>query len=183
MKRSERTRTLSLCSLLAALGVVILLLGSIFDVLDLSAAILASALTVIAVIEAGGFWPWLTYIVIFAVSILVLPNKAPSVIFLLSGYYPMIKEKLEKLNSAVAWIVKLVVFNVSMTVLLLIFKQFIPSVDLSLIEGMDETMTYIVIYAVGNLIFVLYDILLTRLISLYVYKLRDMLKLGRRKRK
>ena len=167
--------------MLAAFGVVILLLGSFVEVLDLTVAMLASMLTVIVVVEVGGFWPWLTYLVIAVVSALVLPYKMPAFVFILAGYYPIVKEKLERLNRVISWTVKAVIFNESLAVGLLIFKLFAPGVDVSLIPNLSPTLTYVVIFLVGNVVFVLYDIALTRIISFYLYKLRDRLKIGKRK--
>ena len=79
MRRSGKIKTLALCSMLAALGVVVLLLGSFIEVLDLSAAMLASLILVITVIETGKAWPWLTYSVTALTALLLLPYKLPAV--------------------------------------------------------------------------------------------------------
>ena len=50
----KSTKRLTLCAVLTALGVVVLSLGSLLEVLDLSAAALAGMLVVIVVIEVGG---------------------------------------------------------------------------------------------------------------------------------
>lgn len=179
----KNTKRLALCSVVSALGVVLLLLGSLVEVLDLTVAMLASILTVIIVVEVGGFWPWLTYLVISAVSLLVLPYKMPAFVFLLSGYYPIVKEKLERLNRVLAWAIKVVIFNASLAVGLLAFKLFAPEADLSLIPNLSPTLTYVVLFAVGNVVFVLYDIALTRIISFYIYKLRDRFGFIKRRKK
>jgi len=167
--------------MLSALGTVILLIGSFVEVLDLSAAIFASILIIFTVVEIGGAWPWLTYAVTALTGILLLPYKLPALIYLLAGYYPIIKEKIEKLPKLFAWIIKLFAFNVSLTLVFLIMKLFMPAVSIELFAGMKKIYTYLIYFSVGNLIFVLYDVLLTRLVSLYIFRLRERLRIGRKK--
>jgi len=181
MKRTGKIKTLALCSMLAALGVVVLLLGSFIEVLDLSAAMFASLIVVIAVIEAGKYWPWLTYAVTALTALLLLPYKLPAIMYLLAGYYPIIKEKLEKLPKIVAWVIKLFIFNLSLTLVLVVLKLFLPGVSIELVPGLENIYTYLIYYVAGNLIFVLYDVLLTRLVSFYIFKLRDRLRIGNKK--
>ena len=52
---SQKTKTLALSALLSSLGVILLYLGALIEVLDLSAAAFASLLVMIAVIELGGW--------------------------------------------------------------------------------------------------------------------------------
>ncbi len=179
--KKRNIKLLALCAMLAALGVVILLLGSMVEVLDLSAAMFASLLITVAVIEGGSYWPWLTYAVTAVLSLLLLPAKFAAVAFALSGHYPIIKEKLEKLkNRPLVWCIKIVIFNIALTGLLAVLKVFLPGVDILLMPGIGQAINYVVIYFAGNLIFVLYDILLTRIVSFYIFRLRDKLKVGKK---
>ena len=179
--KNDKVKKLALASMLSGLGVIVLLLGSFIEVLDLSAAMFASMIILIAVIEAGKIWPWLTYFVTAVIALLLLPYKLPAVIYLFAGYYPIIKEKIEKLPKIFAWIIKFAAFNVSLALALVVFKLFLPAVSLELIPGLKNVYTYLIYYVVGNIIFVLYDILLTRLVSFYIFKLRDRLRIGRKK--
>ena len=100
------------------------------------------------------------------------------------GFYPIIKEKIEKLSRISAWIVKLGIFNLTVTVILCLFKlvfanEFNITVqEFSLMLGGVKSGTIIALflYAVLNLTFVLYDIALTRLMALYFKKLRGKFK-------
>ena len=95
---SKKTRNTVLCAIIAALGAVVLMLGSVIDVLDLTAGALAGMLGVFVVLEVGGYWPWMTYGVTAVLSLLLLPNKFPALIFVLTGFYPALKQK-----KAVSW--------------------------------------------------------------------------------
>ena len=112
---SEKTKKLTLSAVLAAMGVVLLMIGS-FEVLDLSMAALASFFCVFAVIEMGGGYPWMIYTITGILAVIPRPaNLAAWFYILFFGYYPIVKEKLERLFKPLAWVLKLVVFNSAVT--------------------------------------------------------------------
>ena len=165
--RKERTKRLTTCAMLAALSVILLLLGSFVEVVDISMAVVASLLCVFAVIEYGGSAPWLVYGVTSILSLLLLPQKTPAIMYLLFfGYYPILKEKLEKRPKALSWILKEVVFNAALILMTVLsaFLLFSSQTDLSLL--------YVAFFVVAEIAFPIYDIALTRLISLYLFRLR-----------
>ena len=178
---SERTKKLTLGAVLASIGVVLLIIGAMIEVLDLSMAALASFFCIFAVIEMGKGYPIMIYLATGILAILIMPQSLSGWIYLLFfGYYPIVKEKLEKLPRGVAWGLKLAVFNTAVTVYAAIcYLLFFGELELLLIEfstlfgGMSIGGILIaIIYAVLNLIFVVYDIALTRMITLYLVKLR-----------
>ena len=179
-KVSKKTRNTVLCALVSALGVIILLLGSVVDVLDLSAGALAGMLGVFVVLEVGSYWPWMTYAVTATLSFLLLPNKFPALIFALTGFYPPLKQKLERLPRVIAWIVKIVVCNAVLTAGIFITSKLFLAVDLTLITGIDPVLNYAILYGAGNLVFILYDIALSKFITYYVFVLRDRLRIGKK---
>ncbi|MBE6530711.1 MAG: hypothetical protein E7679_01275 [Ruminococcaceae bacterium] len=167
-ERSERTKKLAICAMLSALGVVVLYLGSLVEVLDISMAVIASLFVIFAVIEYGGAAPWAIFFVTGILSTVLLPNKFPAVMYLLFlGFYPIIKEKIEHLRSrAWQWVIKEAVFNVCLVLLMMMSKYFLYYG----VEGLE--IFEAVFFLLANGTFVIYDIALTRLISLYVFRLR-----------
>ncbi len=166
-ERSKRTKRVALCAMLSALGVVVLYLGSLIEVLDISMAVIASLFAVAAVIECGGLAPWAVYAVTGILSAVLLPSKLPAVMYILFfGFYPIIKEKIEKIRGVVlCWAVKEIIFNVCLVSLMLIAKWFMLDP-----EGMF--VFEVIFFGLANVAFVLYDIALTRLISLYIFRIR-----------
>lgn len=171
MNQHERTRRLAICAVLCALGVVILWLGAVLDILDLTMAALAPVLVIYVVIEIGGFWPWLVYLVTGLLALLLLPQKLGAVFYLLcTGFYPIIKRWIEgRLPRFLGLVAKLLVFNLSAGLILLVAKAF--ALDLSF-----EWAPYLVVLFV-EFTFLLYDIVLTRLISLYTFHWRKKFRL------
>jgi hypothetical protein len=100
------------------------------------------------------------------------------------GYYPILKEMLEKLYKPIAWGLKLVVFNIAVTAYGFIcyflffgqLKALFEEVS-ALLGGISAgAVIVIAIYVALNLVFVVYDIALTRLITLYLVRLRKKFK-------
>ena len=170
-ERSKRTKRVALCAMLSALGVVVLYLGSLIEVLDISMAVISSLFAVMAVIEYGGAAPWAIYAATGILSAILLPSKLPALMYILFfGFYPIIKEKLERIKSRVlGWLLKEVVFNVCLVVLMLIARWFMLDP-----EGMF--VFEVIFFGLANVTFVIYDIALTRIISFYIYRIRKKFK-------
>ncbi len=156
--------------MLCALGVVILYLGSVIEVLDLTTVALASLLVFFAVLELGTPFQYLIYLVTSVLSLLLLPSKfGPAVYFLFGGIYPVLKAYLERLPRLLSWALKLVYFNGIMTLLvaasLWLFHVDDPDVGFNL--GF---------YGLGNVTFLLFDVATTRLVTVYLFKLKKRLR-------
>ena len=160
--------------MLSALGVVMLYMGSIIEVIDLSMAVLASLACIIAVIEYGKSAPWAIYGVTTLLSLILLPNKTPAVFYaIFFGFYPILKEKFEKCSKVTAWVLKETVFNICL-VLMAIATYFLTTTGENTLLQMPGFIAVVVILA--ELVFILYDIALTRLISFYIISLRHRFK-------
>lgn len=161
--------------MLAALSVVILYLGSFIDVLDASMAVIASLMTVIVVIEFGRSASWSIYAVTAVLSLILLPNKSPAVMYAaFFGFYPILKETFEKRNKIASWVLKEITFNIALVVCFLVIRFLI-------FIGIPEipTMMYVLGALLLEAVFILYDLALTRLISFYIFNLRKRLKIGK----
>lgn len=163
---AQRTKRLAVCAMLSALGVVMLGIGSVISVMDISMAVIASLFCIFAVIEYGGAAPWLVFLVTGVLSLL-LPQKAPAMMYLLFfGYYPIIKEKLEKRPKAVAWVLKEVIFQIALVGMLLLYHFVFMA------SGTVPWTMYLILAVIAEIVFPIYDFALTRLITLYIYRLR-----------
>lgn len=159
--------------MMSALGVVTLYLGSMIEVIDISMAVIASLFVIFTVIEYGGAAPWAVYAVTGVLSAILLPNRFPAAMYILFfGFYPILKEKIEKLRSRVwQWVIKEAIFNVCLVVLMYI-ARWLLFIDVDVM-----TLMWAVFFLLANGTFVIFDIALTRLISLYIYKLRRKLRI------
>ena len=97
--RRRATKRMAVCAVLTAVGVVISLLGSLVGLLDLCTPLFAALLLVPIVIEYGKRYAWSVWLATALLSLFLLPNKSPAAIYLVFGYYPILKEKLERLKN------------------------------------------------------------------------------------
>lgn len=175
-RRNTQTqiKNLTVSAMLCALGVLILALGAVIEVVDMSVAVIASLLCVYAVIEIGGAYPWLIWIVTSIASLLLLPAKTPVVFYaLLAGYYPILKEKIERLPKLLAYVLKWGVATLASLAIYGVSVLFMPS----LLDGLDVWWLLLLFYVALILVFFLYDIALTSLITFYIRRLQKRMRL------
>ena len=154
---------------MASLGVVFLYLGSLFDVLDLSSACVASFCVLFCLAELGIPSAIGVYAVITTLSFLVLPQKLPAFFFaFFFGIMPMTKMLFEKLGARIGavlcYVFKLILFNGELFVFALLARE--------LLEIPESTVLKIVYVIVSNVIFVLLDILYGLTVRIYFGKIR-----------
>lgn len=166
----KRTKYLTVSAMLSALSVVILMLGSLIDVLDVTTSVLASFLCIYAVIELGGFYPWMIWLTTSILGFLLLPLKTPAIFYaLFFGFYPILKALFERLRLPISWLFKLLSFHLSLVGIVLLLRLFLPGMlD---VEGM--AWMPILLYVMGLFCFFVYDFALTRVITLYLVRWRD----------
>ena len=173
-RRRKTTRRMAAAALLAALGTVLLGVGALVEVLDLSMAAIASLTIVFAVIELRGPYPYLVYAVTAVLSLLLLPLKTPALIYaLFAGYYPIVKAVFERrFPRPVAWLFKILLFNAALAFTVFLTVRFFMA------PGTVQRWHYWLLL-IGTPVFVLYDFALTRLITVYLLRWRGRLRFFR----
>lgn len=174
-KTSTQVKYLTVSAMLSALGVVILGLGAVIEVLDITVAIIASLLVTYAVIEIGGPYPWLVWIVTSTIALLLLPLKTPVLFYaLLAGYYPILKQKIErKMARLSAWALKFGILAASLILMWAVMWLFAPA----LLETSGGWVMIVATLVLGVLAFVLYDFCLSKLIVVYFVKWQKRFKI------
>ena len=169
---AKKTKRIAVLAMLSALGVVILYAGALISVMDISVAVIASMLAVLAVIEYGGSAPWLVFGVTSILSLLLLPQKSPAVMYaLFFGYYPILKEKCEKNGKILSWGLKEASFHAAIVVMYFALR-------IVAFESVDMPLFMLIItLALFEVVFPLYDVALTRVIMVYIHKLRARFKI------
>lgn len=177
---NKNLKKLTAGALLSAMGVAMLSLGGIIETVDLSMAALASFMCIFAVIEMGGAYPWLIFSVTGVLSVIIMPHNMGAWFYLLFfGYYPILKEKVERLKRPISWVVKMLILNVALALGLLIVgyivyggqKGFFDLIN-SIMETEFGTLATVGLIILVEVTFIIYDLALTRLITYYTVKLR-----------
>ena len=156
----KRTKKITLCAMLIALGVIVLLLGSVSGLFDMVTAVLASAFIIFCILEMGLGYGVAIYVATGVLALILLPEKTAAWTYVLFfGLHTILIPVLEKLGRVVSYILRLALMNASLFVLYFFFS--------ALFELPEELWMNIVMLVVGNICFVLCDILYTRIIRLY----------------
>ncbi len=176
----KKTKILVLSAALVALSIVLMLLGSLVEVLDLVALFMASIGLVFAMIEFGRGWPWMIYAATAILSILLLPNKFTACEYaMVVGLLPMLKSYFERLPRVWELVLKYATFNLLFAGTVVVF-YFLLGMPYEAITIFSVTIpAYIVpvaLFVLGNICYICYDLLLTRLIIFYYAKLRDRIR-------
>lgn len=171
MKLSKK---LSVSAILAALAVIILLIGSFVETVTLATAAIASVCVMVAVIELGASYSIMIYLVSSVLGIVLLPIKDPAIFYVLSfGYYPIVKYFVEKIRvKAIPYVIKGAVFTAAFSALFYIAVKF-------LVPEAGLTKYLIFIYPAALLVFFVFDYSFSRLSYSYVTKLRKRLGINK----
>lgn len=155
--------------MLAALSAVVLFLGTMTGVMDLTGICVASAFTAVAVVELGGAYPWLIWGVVSVISFILLPDKSIAAAYaLFGGIYPMLKLYFERLGRIAEWAAKLCYGGLVLGVLY-VLSRFVFGIP-------QETGWLMIGLGVGYAVFfVVYDYALSVAMTMYMRRLRPKL--------
>lgn len=174
--RKKLSFKVALGGIIAALSILLMIFAGVTTTLVYAIPMVVGALLMMLVVEFGAGFAALVYVAVSIISMLILGNKEAAIMYVaFFGYYPIIKGFLEKhIQKFSCWIVKYLIFNVAMVVsYFVVSKIFMISFD-----DMEEFGKYamFILLGIGNILFVIYDIMLTRLISVYIFKWRKSIK-------
>ena len=172
MKSMEqiKSKQISLGGVLAALAVVILLLGGLIPVGTYLCPMLASIPFVILLAELPKPLCVGWYAVVAILGVLLCPDRETAFVFVFLGWYPIAKPTLDRLPRWVRVPVKLVIFLAAVSalyaLLILVFQLE------ALVAEAKETgfPMLIALLVLGCAAFLLFDLLLSRLTILYQIK-------------
>ena len=175
-KRKNVSMKVALGGVTAALSLIFMMLAGVTSTLVYAIPMFVGALLMVLVIELGSGFATAVYVAVSVLSLLILGNKEAAVMYVgFFGYYPIIKSFLEKyIKTLWCWVVKYIIFNVAMVVsYIAVTKIFLISFDD--VESFGKWALLILLFA-GNIVFAMYDVLLTRLVTIYFYKWQKYIK-------
>ena len=146
-----QARRMAVCSMMTALGVVVLLLGAVLS-LGMYACPMIVGLCLMPIgQEFGKKYQILLWLAISFLSMLLVPNPEENLMFFgLFGWYPILWPSLQRLSKGLGMAVKLLLFNAVIIALeALVLLVLAP-------EAMEPSMLFLLL-VLGNVTFVLYD--------------------------
>ena len=154
--------------MLAVLAVILLYISSLLPTMRIALAVIAGLATAVALIECGFLHATLLYVTVSVLGLLILPVKGTAILYaLFFGYYPILKSLAERPHSRVIeWLLKLAILNIALTAAWLLYMHgFLDGITL-------PAVAVYVLYAACNVVFVLYDIGFSKLISVYFVRIK-----------
>ena len=169
MKQTSKT---ALGGIVSALSITLMMMTAVIPFMTYALPLAAGALLILMVIEINKRWALVVYAAVSLLSIFVVPDKEAAVFYVaFFGYYPIIKSALEKhLNIVIEWVVKFIIFNAS-TVAGYFFTTYVLGIPFDEI-GEFGRYGMLIMLALANAVFIAYDVMLTRFITLYLKKFR-----------
>lgn len=162
-------------AMVTALSVVILIPSAV-QVFVYALPAMAGMLTMFAVVEIDKKWAIGSYVATCFIGLLFVANKEAVVYYVaFFGYYPVVKALLEsRMPRVPEYVLKFLIFNVSIVISgVVLVKVF--GMPYNELMGIDGESAFFAKYALpimlgmGNVVFILYDIALTRLVTAYIY--------------
>ncbi len=156
-----------------ALGVAILYMGCFIEVMELTVAAVAAVLILLAVIEMGKRNATLIWLATSILALLLLPTKFIALEYaLFIGVYPLIKAFAERFSKILSWVIKIVFVNLALAALI-VLGHFVFGYPLESLWMMIAT------FLLASFTGVIFDIALTRLVTLYLERLRRVLRIDK----
>lgn len=160
----------SMGGVVAALCLVLMLLTSVIPFGTYAFPAFAGILLVLLVFNLGYPYAFAVYIITAVLSFLLVADKEAALLFaVFLGYYPIVKGLIERLKSKVwQYVIKLLLFNATMIGAFYIGTSLlsIPKESFN-IFGVYLPWLFLII---GNGVFIVYDLCITRLVTIYLIK-------------
>lgn len=172
----KATFKIALGGVIAALCVVFMFLTAIVPVGTLALPCICGLLLLMASYEVGLRWALLTYGAVALLSLLFVADKEAAVMFtMFFGYYPILKEFLDKKirSKPLAFSLKFVIFNVCIIAgfFLGVYILGVPK-ESFVINGLYLPWVFLLL---GEVFFIVYEICLTRVRIIYLLNFRERL--------
>ena len=158
--RNIDTKRTAICGVTAALAVVIMSFGTLIPFVTYVCPVLCMLLgnAVFHICKAKFAWTW--YAAVAILSCMLSPDKEAAFVYVLLGFYPYVKQFIDKMPLKV--IIKLLYFNASAYILYIVMI-YILGVDGFLDDFQKAGIIGVcVILLLGNITFILLDMLLSK---------------------
>ncbi|MBQ3017465.1 MAG: hypothetical protein IJD89_00830 [Clostridia bacterium] len=169
----KKAREVAFLGIITALSVVSLFIGTIIGVLDITAAVLASLLVLVAFEELR----WKSILVYFATIIIsfcfaFFASPLPAAEYAIFALYPLIKPLFDKLPNVIGYILKGVYTVVASLVTVVVMYLLVPSAA----EKPYMLAIYVAMFIVTVILF---EMLIVRFRRYYRFKLRGQLRIDK----
>ncbi len=161
--RKKQTRIIAESGMLAAVSIVLLYIGSVIEIFDLTGAFLAGVAVLIMRVRWGRSSGWTVYAVTSTLALLIVPSKIPVLLYVFyGGFYPLLKAEVELICKPwLEWTVK------TLSVCVLYAAGVATAKFVFGIPDMDFGLTEWIMYPIAALVNFAADITITVVLKQY----------------
>ena len=179
---SAKSRQIALGGVISALCVALMFLAGAVPLTHYILPMTAGGLIMLLAVETGNKPALCAWVSVSVLSMIIAPDRYAAIMFaLFFGYYPIAKQKLERLPGRLTeYACKLLLFSAGAVASVLVLVFVFGAAEA--LEGVGELVGFNPLLALilGNIIlggamFICYDILLTRCYTLYINRYRQKL--------
>ena len=169
---------IALGAVIMALSTIFMMATTVFPFASFAFPAIAGVLLIILNLEFGRKWALLVYIGVSLLSFFLSSDHTAVISFVaFFGYYPILKGVIEKIQKPILeWILKMLTFNAAIVIgIFATILLFGIEILISEYLGFGK-LSLALFIAACNIVFVVFDIALTRLITLMIYKILPKLR-------
>lgn len=164
------SRQMALCGLLSALAAVVMMLGGVMGIGTFAAPVLAMTVLLPVLEECGPRAAGTAYAAVSILALLLVPDRELALVYAGFGWYPILRPQVARIPSRpLRLAARLAVCN---CVILVLYGLLLRLLGLTADLAMASRTLYAVLLAMGNLVFLLLDLVLERMTGLWRRKLR-----------
>lgn len=171
---SSKILSVTLGGVLGALAVMVMLICTPLGIATYVGATLAGICLLPLMTECGARPAWIAFAASGVLALILIPDKEMACCYLFFfGYYPILKETLEKIkNKIVCWLLKFSLFNAAVLLMYFILLK-VVALETVVRDFAESSGPYVLaLLLLGNFTFLVYDYLLNALKVLYLKKIR-----------
>ena len=165
-----KSREIALCGMMNALAVVLLSLGGLVPAATYCAPLLAMAVLLPVQEEYGKKMALTAWVSVSLLALMLTPDRETALVYVFFGWYPVVRPRIAALPSRLVRLaVRLIIANAA---ILLLYGAVLRLMGLTA-DLLEETfLLNAALLAMGNVVFLLLDLVLARLTVLWHRKWR-----------
>ncbi len=173
-------KKLAFVSICMTLSVICLFGAAVTPSAKIALLAVSSVFCAIVICEYGPMYGFLHYLGVGILSLLLIPSRMYVLLYIaVLGYYPIIKLFIERLNKLwLEWILKLLLLNILLVAAYFVFQFFLlPTLNAAVAAFILKFLWWIILGI--EVIFVIYDLMLSFILSYYRHKISKLFRAGR----
>lgn len=164
----RNAKQMAICGVLAALALTVMVLGGVIPVATYCTPLLAAVMLIPVLAFCGRRLAWAWFFAVAVLACLLCPDIEAALLFLCIGYYPIIREDLNRIRLwGLRLLAKLLVFNLALAVMAVLLSVILGLEQVTATLVKDGPWLLLLTWLLGNGVFLLTDQVLARITAIF----------------